>query len=336
MIAGTTQPTCGDMRVTGHVAALLELGIGFHPDFTGRQNAHLAGQLLGYRTDEISRFMPAIEAFAEIGDYIDQPVRVYSSGMQVRLAFAVATVRRPDVLIIDEALSVGDAYFQHKSFDRIRALRKQGTTLIIVSHDKEAIQSICDRALLLDAGKLVMEGSPEAVLDYYNARLHGHDDSNIRQEVAANIRIGTVSGTGEAEITDAALLDEAGRRLEVVSVGQRISLYVAIRCYATLPDLVVGFMIKNRLGQAVFGTNTDYLNIPLDSMRSGKKLELTFNFEANLGPGTYSMALALQSDGQGGLTYEWKDIALLFDVVNTDCERFVGVARLPVDVRVVT
>src|SRR5579862_3817599 len=154
LIAGTAIATKGSVAMTGRVAALLELGMGFHPDFTGRQNAFMAGQLLGLGTQELLALMPEIEAFAEIGDYVDQPVRVYSSGMQMRLAFSVATAKRPDILIVDEALSVGDAYFQHKSFDRIREFKQQGTTLLMVSHDKTAIQSICDRAILLDAGRL--------------------------------------------------------------------------------------------------------------------------------------------------------------------------------------
>jgi lipopolysaccharide transport system ATP-binding protein len=129
LITGTTQPTTGGVQMQGKVAALLELGMGFHPDFSGRQNVVMAGQLLGLSIEEIAQLMPQIEAFADIGDYIDQPVRVYSSGMQMRLAFSVATARRPDILIVDEALSVGDAYFQHKSFDRIRQFRKEGTTL---------------------------------------------------------------------------------------------------------------------------------------------------------------------------------------------------------------
>ena len=143
--------------------------MGFHPDFTGRQNAFMAGQLLGLHADEIAACMPAIEAFAEIGDYIDQPVRVYSSGMQMRLAFSVATAHRPDVLIVDEALSVGDAYFQHKSFSRIREFREQGTTLLIVSHDRLSIQALCDRAILLHEGRLLREGEPEIVMDFYHA-----------------------------------------------------------------------------------------------------------------------------------------------------------------------
>ena len=204
MIVGTTQPTTGSVQMVGRVAALLELGMGFHPDFTGRQNALMAGQLLGMSVEEVSARMPEIEEFAEIGEYIDQPVRVYSSGMQVRLAFAVATASRPDVLVVDEALSVGDIYFQHKSFDRIREFRKQGTTLLIVSHDKASIQSICDRAILLNAGKLAMEGTPEAVMDYYNALLAAHQKQSIRQEVLANGKLQTISGTGRRSISSGA------------------------------------------------------------------------------------------------------------------------------------
>jgi lipopolysaccharide transport system ATP-binding protein len=142
IITGTTQATTGQVQLQGRVAALLELGMGFHPDFTGRQNAMMAAQLQGLSAQEIQQLMPSIEAFAEIGPSIDAPVRIYSSGMQMRLAFSVATAIRPDVLIVDEALSVGDAYFQHKSFERIREFQKSGTTLLLVSHDKAAIQSI--------------------------------------------------------------------------------------------------------------------------------------------------------------------------------------------------
>jgi lipopolysaccharide transport system ATP-binding protein len=162
LITGTAKPTCGDIELSGRVAALLELGMGFHPDFTGRQNVYMSGQLLGIPVETLTKLMPEIEAFAEIGDYIDQPVRVYSSGMQVRLAFSVATAIRPDILIVDEALSVGDAYFQHKSFERIREFRKLGTTLLLVSHDKQAIQGICDRAILLNKGRIEMEGETES------------------------------------------------------------------------------------------------------------------------------------------------------------------------------
>src|SRR3990167_7209861 len=257
MITGTTQPTTGGVHITGRVAAMLELGMGFHPDFTGRQNAFMAGQLLGYSVEEIARLMPAIEAFAEIGEYIDQPVRVYSSGMQMRLAFSVATAHRPDVLIVDEALSVGDAYFQHKSFDRIREFRKQGTTLLIVSHDKQAIQSICDRAILLNAGKLAMEGEHEAVMDYYNALLADHQNQNVRQEVTEDGKVQTISGTGLAQIVKIELLDENDRSIEVAGVGHQVTLQITAMASVPLPRLVLGFMIKDRLGLPIYGTRSE-------------------------------------------------------------------------------
>ena len=169
IITGTTQASEGAVEVGGRIAALLELGMGFHPDFTGRQNVFMAGQLLGHSVATLEQYFPDIEAFAEIGDYINQPVRTYSSGMVVRLAFSVATAVRPGILIVDEALSVGDAYFQHKSFERIRQFRDQGTTLLFVSHSPGAVKSLCNRAILLDRGILVRDGRPDEVLDYYNA-----------------------------------------------------------------------------------------------------------------------------------------------------------------------
>ena len=330
MITGTTQPTIGTVQITGRVAAMLELGMGFHPGFTGRQNVFMAGQLLGYSAEEIARLMPEIEAFAEIGDYIDQPVRTYSSGMQMRLAFSVATAHRPNVLIVDEALSVGDAYFQHKSFDRIREFRKQGTTLLIVSHDKAAIQSICDRAILLNAGRLAMEGEPEAVMDYYNAMLAERENQAVRQQVTDSGKVQTISGSGEATITEIALLNEKDEPVEVVNVGQPVKLKVLVEAKTTIPELVLGYMIKDRLGQPVFGTNTYHLKHKLTDVPSGAVMTFIFGFPVNLGPGTYSIAAALHTaDNHISKSYEWRDLAIIFNVINSDKETFVGVAWLP-------
>ena len=334
MITGTTQPTTGGVHITGRVAALLELGMGFHADFTGRQNAFMAGQLLGYSVEEIAKLMPNIEAFAEIGDYIDQPVRVYSSGMQMRLAFSVATAHRPDVLIVDEALSVGDVYFQHKSFDRIREFRKQGTTLLIVSHDKGAIQSICDRAILLNAGKLAMEGEPEAVMDYYNAMLADHQNQSVKQEVMVDGKTQTISGTGEVTLSDVALLDASCRKIEQVAVGQPVTLCVRVACKTQIEALVVGYMIKDRLGQPIFGTNTYHHKRKLQNLCRDEIIEFNFDFRANLGPGTYSVTIALHADDTHvGKNYEWRDRALIFNVINIDKDEFVGVAWIPPVVR---
>ncbi len=327
MITGTTQPTTGGVHITGRVAALLELGMGFHPDFTGRQNAFMAGQLLGYKVEEIARLMPEIEAFAEIGDYIDQPVRVYSSGMQMRLAFSVATAHRPDVLIVDEALSVGDAYFQHKSFERIREFRKQGTTLLIVSHDKQAIQSICDRAVLLNAGKLALEGVPEAVMDYYNALLADHQNQAVKQVVLDDGKVQTVSGTGEAEVIDIHLTDLTGNQLEVVDVGQQVRLKILVEAKTPIERLVLGYGIKDRLGQVIYGTNTDLKNQPLLNVTAGSRHLYDIQFPANLGPGAYSVQTALCStDTHLANNYEWRDLALVFNVINIGKPHFAGCA----------
>jgi lipopolysaccharide transport system ATP-binding protein len=287
----------------------------------------MAGQLLGISSEEIARLMPEIEVFAEIGDYIDQPVRVYSSGMQMRLAFSVATAIRPDILIVDEALSVGDAYFQHKSFDRIREFRKQGTTLLIVSHDKGAIQSICDRAILLNAGRLAMEGAPEAVMDYYNAMLADHQNQEVKQEVREDGKVQTVSGTGEATVTDISLLDEKGQSIEIADVGQVVTLRVEVTVRAFIDRLVLGYGIKDRLGQVIYGTNTDHKKQPIENVGAGSRWRFDIVFTNNLGPGTYSIQTALtSSDTHLANNYEWRDFALVFTVVNSSRPSFVGVA----------
>jgi lipopolysaccharide transport system ATP-binding protein len=330
MITGTTQPTTGSVQMTGRVAALLELGMGFHPDFTGRQNAYMAGQLLGYGAQDIARLMPEIENFAELGDYIDQPVRVYSSGMQVRLAFSVATAHRPDILIVDEALSVGDAYFQHKSFERIREFQNKGTTLLLVSHDKQAIQSICNRAILLSAGHLAMQGKPEAVMDFYNAMLAERESHTVKQRVTSDGKVQTISGSGEALIKQVLLLNERDEKIETASVGQVVKLIVEVQVKSDLPELVVGYMIKDRLGQPVFGTNTHHLDRKLVAVKSGTTITCVFQFQCNLGPGTYSIAIALHaSDSHLARSYEWRDLAIVFKVINTDKHEFVGSAWLP-------
>ncbi len=325
MITGTTQPTTGNVHTTGRVAALLELGMGFHPEFTGRQNSVMAGQLLGYSVKEVVQLMPQIEAFAEIGAYIDEPIRVYSSGMQMRLAFSVATARRPDVLIVDEALSVGDAYFQHKCFDRIREFRKQGTTLMIVSHDRQAIQGICDRAILLSAGRVAMEGEPEAVMDYYNAILTDYQNQIVTQKLTKDGRWQTTSGTGEAQVVSIRLTSEDGAPLELVDVGQPVRLSIEIEIKKPVERLILGYGIKDRLGQLMYGTNTDLKSQPLLNIPAGTRWIFNIFFNTNLGPGTYSVQTSLTSTDTHLINnYEWRDLALVFRVVNVSRSHFVG------------
>lgn len=335
MITGTTQPTTGRIELSGRVAALLELGMGFHPEFTGRQNVYMAGQLLGLSIDELTELMPAIEAFAQIGDYINQPVRTYSSGMQVRLAFSVATAARPDILIVDEALSVGDAYFQHKSFNRIRSFREAGTTLLIVSHDRQTIQSICDRAILLDHGRITMQGDPESVMDFYSAMLAERAQTSIRQESLPDGRVRTISGSGEASIDSVELLNDLGHSVDVVEVGTTLQLNVCVRINADIPRLVLGFMIKDRMGQAVYGINTHRLESPIENLRAGERINYRYRFPANIGKGNYSISLSLSRfDSHLDTNYEWRDLALIFHVINTKKPDFVGSASLDATVQI--
>lgn len=330
LITGTTQPTTGHVHIAGSVAALLELGMGFHQDFTGRQNVFMTGQLLGLSTDEIAGLLPQIESFAEIGDYIDQPLRVYSSGMQVRLAFSLATARRPDILIVDEALSVGDAYFQHKSFGRIREFRNAGTTLLIVSHDRQAIQSLCSRVILLDGGKISREGEPEAVLDYYNAMLAARQNQQVRQNAQEGGRVQTISGTSEAQIDEIALYNTAGEQVKSVRVGEEVELRVRVSINIDLPELVFGYQIRDRLGHVVYGTNTYYLDARLTHLRQGEKITYSFRFSASLGPESYSISAALHASNSHVIAnYEWRDLSVVFNVVNAGLPAFVGTAWLP-------
>ncbi|MNM46307.1 Teichoic acids export ATP-binding protein TagH [compost metagenome] len=329
MITGTTQPTCGAIELEGRVAALLELGMGFHADFTGRQNAVMAGQLLGMQIEEIQALMPEIERFAEIGDAIDHPVRTYSSGMQMRLAFSVATARRPDILIVDEALSVGDAYFQHKSFDRIRSFRKAGTTLLIVSHDRGAIQSICDSAILLENGHMAMHDTPETVMDYYNALLAKREGQTVRQEALAGGQVSTISGTGEARILNVRLLDQHERSIDAAEVGQPVVLEVNVEVRQDIERLVLGFMIKDRLGQAMYGINTHRQDQALTDLQAGERVTYRFAFVMGLGKGNYSVALSLSRlDSHLDRNFEWRDYGLVFHVINNRQEDFVGCSWL--------
>jgi lipopolysaccharide transport system ATP-binding protein len=335
LISGTAQPSTGSIQVNGRLVAMLELGMGFHPDFTGRQNVMIAGQLIGISEAELAALMPEIEAFAEIGEYIDQPVRTYSSGMQMRLAFSVATARRPEVLIVDEALSVGDAYFQHKSFDRIRTFRKQGTTLLIVSHDKTAIQSICDRAILLDAGRLAKQGGPEEIMDLYNALIAERENQTVRQEQREDGKAGTVSGTGEAQVIQLNLRNIQGELVETIDVGSVVRLEVHVKINAPIPRLIFGYMIKNRLGQCMYGTNTDIKKLPQLDVQPGEHLVYHFEFSANLGPGSYSISTALHStDTHLVNNYEWRDLALVFSVMNLRGPHFEGCTWIDPSIRI--
>ncbi len=325
IITGTLKPTVGTVSLHGRVSAILELGMGFHPDLTGRENAYHSAGMMGFTKEQIDDVIVHIESFAEIGDYFDQPVRIYSSGMQMRVAFAVATAYRPQILIVDEALSVGDAYFQHKSFNRIREFQKQGTTLLLVSHDKSAIQAICDRAILLDKGTVIKDGNPEEVMDFYNALIAMKENSELSQTTLDSGKVQTISGTGEVVIQSVVLCDDEDKAVEVVNVGNHVTLKIKTKICQNISELVLGYIIKDRLGQTIFGTNTHHLKHVIKDAKMGDEIEYNFAFTANLGEGSYSVTVAAHStESHLSNNYEWKDMALIFTVINSNKNHFNG------------
>jgi len=332
LVAGTIRPTIGTIDAAGRISALLELGIGFHPDFTGRENVFMSGHILGISGDRIRELMQEIEAFAEIGDYFDQPVRRYSTGMQVRLAFSVATAVRPDVLLVDEALSVGDSYFQHKSFDRIRQFRSEGTTLLFVSHSPGAVRTLCDRAILLDRGMLVRDDVPDAVLDYYNALVAAHRaEYEIWQSARTSGRTVTRSGTAEATIETIELLGH-GKPVRSVTSGDEVVIRIEVAVHRALPALTAGILLRDRLGNDVFGTNTYHLGATSGSLLPKTRIVVDFAINAlALGVGSYSITAALHAGHEHvHANYDWWDRALVFDVVPARAPTSIGVCALEV------
>ncbi|MFP6663163.1 MAG: ABC transporter ATP-binding protein [Deltaproteobacteria bacterium] len=336
LLTGTSTPTSGTFSVEGRVAALLELGIGIHPDFTGWQNARLSCQLLGLDEETIDRVLPWIEEFSELGGHLDHPVRTYSTGMQVRLAFSSAVAVRPDVLIVDEALSVGDAFFQHRSMGRIREMRDAGTTILFVTHDPSAVKSICDRVLLLDRGRVIHDGTPSAVYDFYNALIAEKESaSEIKQLTEADGGVSTRAGSGEATIEGVDIFNAAGEPAKLFTVGQSGRVDIRFRLSEGLEFPTIGFAIRDRLGNDVFGSNTHHLGVAKPLVEAGHTYTASFELEWLLGPGSYSVSVALHS-GAAHLdeSYDWWDRALVFQVVAGDEPPFTGVVSLPIRARV--
>lgn len=331
LITGAALPTEGHVKVSGRVTALLELGLGFHPDFTGMQNIFLSANLNGLSNEEITSLLPQIQNFAELGDYINKPVKTYSSGMVVRLAFAVATAVRPDVLIVDEALSVGDTYFQHKCFKLIREYKNHGTSILFVSHDPGAVKNLCERAILLDGGSLIRSGTPEQILDYYNAIIAKRENNYI---ISQNEGRGTRSGSGLIKITNVDIkCDNISTR--TIQVGDEVQLIVETICNEKIPSVTAGFIIKDRLGNDIYGTNTFFLNSNITNLERNSTVTFSFQIKINLGLGNYSVTVALH-EGYNHIenNFDWWDNVLQFQVVSAQEADFVGICHLPASVTI--
>lgn len=304
IITGTTQPTNGNVHVEGRVAALLELGMGFHPDFTGRQNAFMAGQLLGHSMEEIANSMHEIESFAEIGSYIDLPVRIYSSGMQVRLAFSVATAIRPSILIVDEALAVGDIAFQRKCFARIEQYREKGTTLLFVSHDLEAIKKLCDKAILLNEGKIKCFDTPKVVCQEYERILFGgrnrshHSGVPNRSQHDPYLKNNPVEsyGDGLIIISNTRFLDAGGHEANIFAGGEKIFWRFFVEFKAAIDNPIFGMMVKTREGVCVYYIDSKILRVDHGSFLDGDRCELEICLQNNLAPGSYFINTSVRTE----------------------------------------
>ena len=313
ILCGTLSPTQGNVEIKGRVAALLELGSGFNPEFTGRENVYMNASVLGLSNQEIDARLDEIIAFADVGDFLDQPVKTYSSGMSIRLAFSVIVHVDADILIVDEALSVGDMFFQAKCMAHMKKLMSSGVTVLFVSHDTSAVKALCSRAVYLEQGKVVASGSTEDVVEaYYGAAVNSRQSIPALQEVMVP-QIGTVFDeasladqiefsnrasfqriqNGMAQFLNVQLLDDFGNKVVSIDFGQKIRLRMSIRCNVDLPLLGLGYHIRDRNGFDVIYSDTGIEECHLVNLSSGEVVIIDWEFKVHLREGDYSVATVM-------------------------------------------
>jgi len=325
IVAGILEPSGGSVTVNGRVSALLELGAGFNPEFTGRDNIYLNSSILGLTTRQIDERYGEIERFAEIGEFIDQPVKTYSSGMAMRLAFAVAIHVDPEILLVDEAMAVGDLYFRQRSMRKVHELRQRGVTILFVSHAAAEVKAIADRALWLDGGRVAALGDPETVVGKYLAAMAERDTLYQRRAAAGPARgaareadaggvvetipnIDRRHGDGRAEVLGIGVFDEQGQRLQLLAPMTRIEVRLSVRAKARLADPVAGFLMRNQLGMDFSGTDTAREGSPIGPMEAGEVCTVSFQIDLpQLYPASFSFS---PFAGEGGATCDWIDNAV--------------------------
>ncbi len=354
LIAGILQPSHGELETHGRISALLELGSGFNPEFTGRENVYLNGSILGLGARDMDTRIAQIIAFADIGEFIDEPVKTYSSGMMMRLAFAVAVSVQPDILIIDEALSVGDVFFTQKCFERIREILAAGATLIFVSHDTAAVQNLCTRGLLLHQGKLLHDGTPEeCVTRYFSlvpraapsapvvAGTHAAVDPAVRAAVLQHDLVATAKsrhGDRHLEIAAATFSNHLGAPDREVPLGGRATVRMLIHATQPVARPAIGLQLFDRMGNLIFSAGTPQLGFPLPPLAAGQEILLDFRLGFDVQPGEYTLGLDAGELGpEGPNTGFFHDritgvgpVTVTFDP-NAPFP-FFGAARLPLEI----
>lgn len=336
IIAGTLTPTTGQVFVNGRVSALLELGSGFNPEFSGRQNVFFNGQILGLTRKEIEAKFDDIAAFAEIGDFIEHPVKTYSSGMVVRLAFAVIANTEPSILIVDEALAVGDTKFQARCMKRIRQLKEQGVTILFVSHDSGSVKMLCNSAILMNHGKMLERGEPKKIVNHYIALLSSdNNEVEIENKKSEDIKLFPENnieltddfvknnkdsslhrhGNKLAIIKSVQIIDLKGNKIAKLETGEGFKISVLLQAKAELSDLIVGISIRNLMGLVIYGINTHLLNIKLPELNPNQELTVLFKIPCYMNKGVYTVTLGIHSEE--GLSYDWVDELVVFEVTNS-------------------
>ena len=333
IISGTLEATHGKVWYDGRIAALLELGAGFNLEFTGIENVYMSASLMGFSRKQTDELLPQIERFAEIGDFIHQPVKFYSSGMYVRLAFATAVSTEPQILIIDEALSVGDALFQHRCLRRIKQMQENGVTILFVSHDPSAIRELCNSAILLNEGRVEATGPTLEVLNRYQRLIMEHEraysfgqqqssPAPATDAIATDPSLGVKSaslkfsyrhGDGSAEILNVEVFNRDGETAELVESGAPLLIRVRVRFNRALENPVVGILLRNRHAVHAYGVNTDQKGLSWDA-REGEVTEVSFSFDCWLGTDVYSLSVAVHS--VAGKSYDWLDGVRFFRVAS--------------------
>jgi lipopolysaccharide transport system ATP-binding protein len=315
IVSGILEPTRGRVLTQGRIAALLELGAGFNPEFTGRENVFLNGEILGISRREMERVFPEIERFAEIGTFLDRPVKEYSSGMYVRLAFATAIHVDPEILIVDEALAVGDAIFANRCIKKFEELKQRKVTVLFVSHDLGLVKRLSDRAALMVDGRVAAYGAPSEVVNRYVGLVLERQEREEPHESRVGAGSGYRHGDGASRVVSVDLLGAGGRPARSLEPGELVTVRVRARAEKELEDPVVGVLIRNRLGIDVFGTNTRIEHAGLGRVGAGETFEVEFTFDCHLTRQDYTLTVATQY--WDGFSQDWLDDVISFSVVDT-------------------
>ena len=315
IISGILQPTEGRVLCAGRIAALLELGAGFNPEFSGRENVYLNGEILGLSRQEIDAAFPSIERFAEIGSFIDRPVKEYSTGMYIRLAFSTAIHVEPEVLIVDEALSVGDAIFAARCIRKFEELRQRQTTVLLVSHDLGLVKRLTDRAVFMLNGRVVIDGPPKEAVNRYVGFVLEREQTGAGQKNVAPAEATFRHGDGTSRVMEVEMLNARRVPTTAFQRGEIMTVRIRAEFARAAANPIAGILIRNRIGMDVFGTNTRVEGVSLGGFEPGDALDIEFQIECLLSRQEYTLTVAMQHPE--GLSQDWLDDVTGFSVVDT-------------------